>query len=160
MASGLTPVSKATFTRKSVRCCPRRRRVDFDPPYGEASFATPVSGARKRATESRAFIAIEKARTASAPCASTGEERSSSRSPSVRDGHRFESPQLHQVVGANRPGFPVPTIPRLFSALAEANGLQRLFCRDDGPWPASTEMSLRRRILGSQLVRPDQVEVE
>ena len=31
---------------------------------------------------------------------------------------RFESPQLHQEVGANRPGFPAPTIPRLFSALA------------------------------------------
>ena len=32
--------------------------------------------------------------------------------------HRFESPQLHQVGAANRPGFPAPTIPRLFSALA------------------------------------------
>ena len=31
---------------------------------------------------------------------------------------RFESPQLHQEVAANRPGFPAPTIPRLFSALA------------------------------------------
>ena len=31
---------------------------------------------------------------------------------------KFESPQVHQEVGANRPGFPVPTIPRLFSALA------------------------------------------
>jgi hypothetical protein len=27
--------------------------------------------------------------------------------PYARDGHRFESPQLHQEVGANRPGFPV-----------------------------------------------------
>jgi hypothetical protein len=35
-----------------------------------------------------------------------------------RDGHRFESPQLHQEVGANRAGFPAPTIPRLLSALA------------------------------------------
>jgi hypothetical protein len=34
------------------------------------------------------------------------------------EGHRFESPLLHQVVAANRPGFPAPTIPRLFSALA------------------------------------------
>ena len=33
-------------------------------------------------------------------------------------GQRFESPQLHQEVGANRPGFLAPTIPRLFSALA------------------------------------------
>src|ERR1700722_1882930 len=31
---------------------------------------------------------------------------------------RFESPQLHQVVGANRPGFPAPTLLRLFSAVA------------------------------------------
>jgi hypothetical protein len=42
----------------------------------------------------------------------------SSRSPRARDGHQFESPQLHQEVGANGPGFPAPTIPRLFSALA------------------------------------------
>jgi hypothetical protein len=35
-----------------------------------------------------------------------------------RDGHRFESPPLHQEVGASRPGFPAPTILRLFSALA------------------------------------------
>ena len=40
---------------------------------------------------------------------------SSSISPSARDGHRFESPQLHHEVAANRPGFPAPTIPRLFS---------------------------------------------
>jgi hypothetical protein len=33
-------------------------------------------------------------------------------------GHRFESPQLHQEVAANGLGFPAPTIPRLFSALA------------------------------------------
>jgi hypothetical protein len=31
---------------------------------------------------------------------------------------RFESPQLHLEVAANRPGSPAPTIPRLFSALA------------------------------------------
>ena|ERR1700722_3080122 len=41
----------------------------------------------------------------------------------------------HQEVGANCPGFPAPTIPRLFSAFsAEANGLRGLFCRDDGAW--------------------------
>jgi hypothetical protein len=33
----------------------------------------------------------------------------------------------------------------------EANGLRGLFCRNDGPWPANAEMSLRRRILGSRL---------
>ena len=38
---------------------------------------------------------------------------------------RFESPQLHQVVGANGPGFPAPTIARLFSALAR----KRMVCR-------------------------------
>jgi hypothetical protein len=37
------------------------------------------------------------------------DQRNSSRSPSARDGHRFESPPLHQEVGANRPRFPVPT---------------------------------------------------
>src|ERR1700729_2777090 len=44
--------------------------------------------------------------------------RPNSRSRRARDGHRFESPQLHQEVAANRPGFPAPTIPGLFSALA------------------------------------------
>jgi hypothetical protein len=33
-------------------------------------------------------------------------------------GSRFESPQLHQEVPASGSGFPVPTIPRQFSALA------------------------------------------
>src|ERR1700722_3154620 len=81
-----------------------------------------------------------------------GEERSRWRSPSDHDGHRFESPQLHQEVGGNRPGFPAPTIPRLFSALARKLMVcGGLFCWDDGPWPANAEMSLRRRILGSRL---------
>jgi hypothetical protein len=34
----------------------------------------------------------------------TGQERNSSRSRRTRDVHRFESPQLHQEVAANRPG--------------------------------------------------------
>jgi hypothetical protein len=54
----------------------------------------------------------------------TREERNSSRSPSARDGHQFESPQLHQEVRANSPGFPAPTISRLFSALAR----RLMFC--------------------------------
>jgi hypothetical protein len=66
------------------------------------------------------LIAIEKARAASRLRALNGEERRSSRSPSARDGHRFESPQLHQVVGANGPGFATPTIRRQFSALARS----------------------------------------
>ena len=56
------------------------------------------------------------------------------------------------IESANRPGFPAPTIPRLVRALAwklMVCGVQ--FCWDDGPWPASAEMSLRRRILGSRL---------
>src|SRR5271163_1293637 len=58
----------------------------------------------------------------------------------------------HQEVAANRPGFPAPTIPRLFSALAR----RLMVCRDcsagtTGPGPANAEMSLRRRILGSRL---------
>jgi hypothetical protein len=75
------------------------------------------AGTRTRATKARASITIEKAGPR-AGCALTGEERSSSRSPSARDGHRFESPQLHQEVGANGPGFATPTIRRQFSALA------------------------------------------
>jgi hypothetical protein len=70
---------------------------------------------QKRATEARASIGVEKARAARRLRALTGEERNSSRPHCARDGHRFESPQL---LGANRPGFPAPTIPRLFSALA------------------------------------------
>ena len=38
--------SGATFTRKSSRCWLRRRRADFDPPYREATSATPANGAR------------------------------------------------------------------------------------------------------------------
>jgi hypothetical protein len=33
-------------------------------------------------------------------------------------GPRFDPSTIHQEVGASRPGFPAPTIPRLFSALA------------------------------------------
>jgi hypothetical protein len=44
--------------------------------------------------------------------------RSSCAEPSSARGQRFESPQLHQVVAANGPGFPTPTIRRQFSALA------------------------------------------
>jgi hypothetical protein len=57
-------------------------------------------------------IVIEKARAANSLRALTGEERNSSRSRRAHDGHRFESPQLHQEVRANRPGFPAPTIPQ------------------------------------------------
>jgi hypothetical protein len=82
----------------------------------------------------------------------TREERNSSRSSSARDGHRFESPPLHQVVPANRPGFPAPTIPRLFSALARTLMVCGVYSAGTtGPWPANAEMSLRRRILGSRL---------
>jgi hypothetical protein len=35
----------------------------------------------------------------------TGEERNSSRSHCAHDGHRFESPQLHQEVHENSSGF-------------------------------------------------------
>src|ERR1700729_1662007 len=80
--------------------------------------------------------------------------RPNSRSRRARDGHRFESPQLHQEVAANRPGFPAPTIPGLFSALAR----RLMVC---GVYSAGTtdlgrpnaEISLRRRILGSRLRR-------
>jgi Mg2+ and Co2+ transporter CorA len=44
---------------------------------------------------------------------------------------RFESLQLHHEVGASLPvSRPGP------------NGLRRLFCWDDGPWPANVEMRL------------------
>jgi hypothetical protein len=50
------------------------------------------------------LIAIEKARAARS--ALTGEHRNSSRSRCARDGHRFESPQLHQ--GSRRKHARVP----------------------------------------------------
>src|ERR1700679_1298294 len=73
--------------------------------------------------------------------------------PYARDGHRFESPQLHQEVGGNCPGFRAPTMPRLFSALAQ----KLVVC---GAYSAGTtglgrrtrKPSLRRRILGSRLL--------
>jgi hypothetical protein len=93
MGSALTRSQEATFTRKSFRCWLRRRRADFDPPYREATSATPANGARaeqpRRGRRSRS-----KARAASMLRALTGEERNSSRSHCARDGHRFESPQL------------------------------------------------------------------
>jgi hypothetical protein len=46
MGSGLTRSQEAAFTRKSFRCWLRRRRADFDPPYREATSATPANGAR------------------------------------------------------------------------------------------------------------------
>jgi hypothetical protein len=100
--SGLTRSQEATFTRKSFRCWLRRGRADFDPPYREATSATPANGARaeqpRRGRRSRS-----KAQAASMLRVLTGEERNSSRSHCARDGHRFESPQLHHEVGASRP---------------------------------------------------------
>jgi hypothetical protein len=55
-----------------------------------------------REGEADIAIVIEKARAANSLRALTGEERNSSRSRRARDGHRFESPQLHQEVRANR----------------------------------------------------------
>ena len=43
MGSGLTRSQEATFTRKSFRCWLRRHRADFDPPYREATSATPAT---------------------------------------------------------------------------------------------------------------------
>jgi hypothetical protein len=63
------------------------------------------------------LIAIEKARAASS--ALTGEQRNSSRSRCARDGHRFESPQLHQEVRANRRDFLVRRMARHFRAIVE-----------------------------------------
>jgi hypothetical protein len=63
--------------------------------------------------------------------------------------------RLRPPPGSRRepPWAPGATMPRLFRCVsAEANGLQGLFCRDDGPWPANAERSLRRRILGSRLL--------
>jgi hypothetical protein len=54
-----------------------------------------------REGEADIAIVIEKARAANSLRALTGEERISSRSRRARDGHRFESPQLHQEVRAN-----------------------------------------------------------
>jgi hypothetical protein len=74
--NGLTRSQEATFTRKSFRCWLRRHRADFDPPYREATSATPANGARaeqpRRGRRSRS-----KAQAASMLRVLTGEERDS-----------------------------------------------------------------------------------
>jgi hypothetical protein len=62
-------------------------------------------------------IVIEKARAANSLRALTGEERNSSRSRRAHDGHRFESPQLHHEVRANRRDFLRHRIARHFRSL-------------------------------------------
>jgi hypothetical protein len=52
--------------------------------------------APEESNQGEGVIAIAKARVARELRALTGKERRSSRSPSARDDHRFESPQLHQ----------------------------------------------------------------
>jgi hypothetical protein len=95
----------------SSRLAPQRRvRIRVD--------KLRARGVVVREGEADIAIVIEKARAANSLRALTGEERNSSRSRRAHDGHRFESPQLHQEVAASRPGFPAPTIPRLFSGLA------------------------------------------
>jgi hypothetical protein len=79
-----------------------------------------MSGCERRQEESNqgeGVIAIAKARVARELRALTGEERSSSRSPSARDDHRFESPQLHQEVRAKRHDFLRRRIARHFRSL-------------------------------------------
>ena len=66
----------------------------------------PVSGAGKREPEARASIGIQKTRATGRLRALIGEETISSRPHRARDGHRFESPQLHQEVRASGGGFP------------------------------------------------------
>ena len=72
---------------------------------------------QKESNQGEGVIAIAKARVARELRALTGEERSSSRSPSARDDHRFESPQLHQEVRANRHDFLRRRIARHFRSL-------------------------------------------
>jgi hypothetical protein len=65
---------------------------------------------------------------------------------------RFESPQLHQEVRANRPGFPAPTIPRLLNALARKLMVCAVYSAGmTGLGRRMQKWSLRRRILGSRL---------
>jgi hypothetical protein len=86
--------SASDVHEKGVGCV---ARGDIEPPYGKASSATPVSGARKRAPR-RVLRSRSKAQAASRLRAMTGEETNSSRSYGARVGHRFESPQLHQLL--------------------------------------------------------------
>ena len=104
MGSGLTRSQEATFTRKSFRwvaASPPRRlrstvsRGDLRDAGDGARAEQPRRGRRSRS----------KAQAASMLRVLTGEERNSSRSHCARDGHRFESPQLHQEVRANRREF-------------------------------------------------------
>jgi hypothetical protein len=61
--------------------------------------------------------------------------------PSHGRGRRFDPGIAHQEVAANRPGFPAPTIPRLFSALAGSD------------ISAEETLSLRARRLGCTFQR-------
>jgi hypothetical protein len=76
MTPGLTRSRQSDVHEKGVGCV---ARSDIDPPYGKASSATPVSGARKRAPR-RVRRSRSKAQAASRLRALTGEETNSSRS--------------------------------------------------------------------------------
>ena len=109
MTPGLTRSRQSDVHEKGVGCV---ARSDIDPPYGKASSATPVSGARKRAPR-RVRRSRSKAQAASRLRALTGEETNSSRSQGAamaigsnplrstilsmtyRDGQRIE---VHPVV--------------------------------------------------------------
>ena len=107
--TSLTRSRQSDVHEKGVGCV---ARSDIDPPYGKASSATPVSGARKRAPR-RVRRSRSKAQAASRLRALTGEETNSSRSQGAamaigsnplrstilsmtyRDGQRIE---VHPVV--------------------------------------------------------------
>jgi hypothetical protein len=77
--------------------------------------ATPLAGGQADLNLVRSSDALSAALSLAEPEAAPPSSRHGRRHCG---GQRFESPPLHQVVAANRPGFPAPTIPRLFSALA------------------------------------------
>ena len=81
---------------------------------------------QKRATEARASIEIEKAGREQP--AHIDRRREASRSHCARDGHRFESPPLHQRVRANRRDFRGSEIARHFRSLYAENRSLRSGC--------------------------------
>ena len=89
--------------------------LGFDPPYGRGQLSDACERHRRRATEARESIAIEKPRLRTLT-----EGKDGSGSHCARDGHRFESPQLHHEVRASESGFRLPGVPRGFNGLARA----------------------------------------
>jgi hypothetical protein len=70
-----TQSAKRRSRQESFLCWLRRRRVDFDPPYGEATSDEVAGGGRRELPRRGRRSVIEKARAANSVRALTGEQR-------------------------------------------------------------------------------------